>query len=275
MSFRKVATTILNVILSITCVLFALVTALSIRSKLNNIPPIIFGKSHFQIVSSSMEASGFKVGDVVIVKLTNPKDIKIGDNIVFYQTFSNNNNLSIITSNSSTTNFNFPQYFGIGLSSLESAGKNGFDLWFHRVNNIYIDENNKLWFETYGTSNTDQAGEKILDNSPTSEDYVVGVYQRKSNLLTFIYGLNLDPLFVALCACALLLLVLGLNLLEYIDCYLLYKKLIERKISIFDPQVKPKKFKNTPIEIKAKILESAEPGELLEYKKKLFDVRYL
>ncbi|MEG0663548.1 MAG: signal peptidase I [Clostridia bacterium] len=79
---KKIFKAISILIYIITAILIIFVGYL-IYMKVTNSIPNLFGNSILRIVSNSMEDE-IMTGDYILVKETNPKDIKIGDVIAFY-----------------------------------------------------------------------------------------------------------------------------------------------------------------------------------------------
>ena len=76
----KVIKTIFNVLITIFVLLFLLVVCLQ---RFSNNQITFLGYRMFSVASSSM-APDYQVGDVLIVKIADPKDIKVGDSVTYY-----------------------------------------------------------------------------------------------------------------------------------------------------------------------------------------------
>ena len=76
----KIIKSIFNVIVTIFVILFLLVVCLQ---RFSNNQITFLGYRMFSVASSSM-APDYQVGDVLIVKITEPEDIKIGDSVTYY-----------------------------------------------------------------------------------------------------------------------------------------------------------------------------------------------
>lgn len=76
----KVIKTIFNVIVTIFVIMFLLVVCLQ---RFSNNQITFMGYRMFSVASSSM-APDYQVGDVLIVKITEPEDIKVGDSVTYY-----------------------------------------------------------------------------------------------------------------------------------------------------------------------------------------------
>ena len=76
----KVLKTIFNIVVTIFVVMFLLVVCLQ---RFSNNQITFLGYRMFSVASSSM-APDYQVGDVLIVKITEPEDIKVGDSVTYY-----------------------------------------------------------------------------------------------------------------------------------------------------------------------------------------------
>lgn len=76
----KIIKTILNVLVTVFVLLFLLVVCLQ---RFSNNQITFLGYRMFSVASSSM-APDYQVGDVLIVKITEPEDIKVGDSVTYY-----------------------------------------------------------------------------------------------------------------------------------------------------------------------------------------------
>ena len=76
----KIIKTIFNVAITIFVLLFLLIVCLQ---RFSNNQITFLGYRMFSVASSSM-APDYQVGDVLIVKITEPEDIKVGDSVTYY-----------------------------------------------------------------------------------------------------------------------------------------------------------------------------------------------
>jgi signal peptidase len=76
----KVLKTIFNIVVTVFVVMFLLVVCLQ---RFSNNQITFLGYRMFSVASSSM-APDYQVGDVLIVKITDPEDIKVGDSVTYY-----------------------------------------------------------------------------------------------------------------------------------------------------------------------------------------------
>ena len=85
----KVIKTIFNVLITMFVLLFLLVVCLQ---RFSNNQITFLGYRMFSVASSSM-APDYQVGDVLIVKITEPEDIKVGDEVYSYNEETNKKEL--------------------------------------------------------------------------------------------------------------------------------------------------------------------------------------
>lgn len=172
---------ILNVVLDIVCVFCLLigfvVTFSTINTSMHGYLPNFIGYSNMVISSSSMEASGYYVGDIVIVHSVDVKTLDVGDKIVFYQyspsyVFADTSSFKMIESPNvdAKQTLTVPQLFGFQSKEKQIASQKNSRIIFHHIHSIYEDENGERWFQTYGSSN----GGKV-DSWWINEKYVIGI----------------------------------------------------------------------------------------------------
>lgn len=150
----KIVSKILYQILIIVCVLVA---AVIILQKVSNSNRSIAGYRIFRVITGSMEPE-YDVGEVVISKEVEPKNIKIGDDIVYLGTYGEYNGKIIM----------------------------------HEVVAIDTDENGNLNFHAKGLHSSS------VEDPQIKESQIYGVVKFKSGILTVLYKLatNIYSLFV-------------------------------------------------------------------------------
>ena len=167
----------------------------------SSIVNIICGLFIFFVVlvflTPSMVASGFNVGDNVIVRAVNTDTLKEGDIIAFYYYFPSSVSIDeedsslVDTSNIKNTQYtlSFSNLFGIQNDSIKTAAKSGSSIVFHHIAEVY-ECNGTRWFKTYGSSNVEDWSnpELYYDSWKISEEYVVGIYDN-SAVASFFAGI--------------------------------------------------------------------------------------
>ncbi len=178
---KKTVSILLNVFMIFVIVLCALICFSAIVCRANGTVPSFAGYSILQIASGSMEASGFEVGDSIVVKSVNTDTLRTGDLIAFYvyQESSSSFDESSATKleldpTKTKSNLTLANFFGFQTTELKTASSAGSTLIFHEIVGIYEDSNGERWFQTKGSSNIG------VDNWMINENYVVGVYDNSA-----------------------------------------------------------------------------------------------
>ena len=141
--FSKIFTILSYVLMAILVVIIVM----TLIAKFNNKVPSVLGYSVLRISSGSMETT-LPTGSYIVVKKTDPKDVKVGDIITFYS--------------------DDPTIYGMPNT--------------HRVIGIKTGEDGKLIFQTKGDNNL------IEDKYPPSEDALIGVFQTRLALVSVLSG---------------------------------------------------------------------------------------
>ena len=190
---KKPLQKVISVFLDIFCVIIllcAFVVCFSIiNTTLNGYMPNFAGYSNLVISSGSMEASGFKKGDVFIVHSVDASTLKEGDKIAFYNyppSYANIDSSKFIQINNGNSKTKYSltikQLFGFQTEETKKANNAKSDIIFHHIRAVYKNENGELWFKTYGSSNSED------DTWWINEKYVVGI-QDESKLAKVVVGL--------------------------------------------------------------------------------------
>ena len=147
-----------------------------INATVNGYMPNFAGYSNLIVSSKSMEASGFNVGDVVIVHSVDTDTLNVNDKISFYDYPRSYQNFEVdkcenISNQSNKTKYTltFKQLFGFQTEEIKMANNSNSNIIFHHISAIYQDQNGERWFKTYGSSNGGDDGWWI------NEKYVVGI----------------------------------------------------------------------------------------------------
>lgn len=141
----KIVFKILYQILIIFCVLLIVIIFLQ---KVSNSNKTILGYRIFRVITGSMEPE-YDIGQVVICKETDPEQIKVGDDIVYFGTYGDYNGKIIM----------------------------------HEVTQIDRDENNNLNFHAKGLQSAS------VEDPQIKASQIYGVVKIKSGLLTMLYEL--------------------------------------------------------------------------------------
>ena len=191
---KSLAKKITSVIFDIALIGIALVCGLvcfcNISSRLQNLPPSIGGYMAMQVVSGSMRASGFEIGDSVMIKSVNTDTLKEGDMIAFYvyapsyQNFSKYRSTKIdpTTTGGLKYEVSVKSFLGLQNAEVQIAAKANSRRVFHEIIGVYEDKDGIRWFETKGTSNA------AKDRWWVKETLVIGAYNNSTaaNLMSVV-----------------------------------------------------------------------------------------
>ena len=145
---KKIIKIVLIILYQILVIMALILTAIIVLQKVTNNNQSIGGYKIFRVITGSMEPE-YEVGEVVISKEVNPKDIQIGDDIVY-----------------------------LGRNG-EYAGK----IIMHNVIGIDTDENGNLTFHAKGLHSSS------VEDPQIKEEQIYGVVTYTSSFLTVLYDL--------------------------------------------------------------------------------------
>lgn len=175
---KKAISVTFDVVCVLVAVLCGLVCFCNISCRFQNLPSSIGGYMAMQIVSGSMRASGFEIGDNIMIKSVDTDTLKRGDKIAFYvyspsyKDFRVNKSKEISNSEIGDLEYSvsLTTFFGIQNAEIQEAAKNNSRRVFHEIVGVYEDANGVRWFQTKGTSNT------VKDSWYVKETMVIGAY---------------------------------------------------------------------------------------------------
>lgn len=149
----KIAKKVFNIIGTVLLILLLAVVIVIFNARFTGESPSVFGYHIFRVSSGSMEPK-LLVGDVIVVKETNPEDIKKGDIITYY--------------------------------GKKDDLKDKY-ITHQVIENPVYETNGKYSFTTQGIA------EGTIKDPTVYEDQVVGVYVSKLNFLDKVYSFFLTP----------------------------------------------------------------------------------
>ena len=118
-----------------------------INTTMNGYMPNFFGYSNLVVASKSMVASGYNVGDIVVIHSVDTDTLNVDDKIAFYLYWSSSDQFDessarLINEESKTEySLSFKQVFGFQTKEFDMAEKAKCDKIFHHIRAIYEDEN--------------------------------------------------------------------------------------------------------------------------------------
>lgn len=163
---KSVAQKVFSIIFDVVCFILVIFSALlcfsAINSKIQKTAPSVFGYNNLTISSGSMVASGFEVGDTVIVRSVDTSTLKEGDIIAFYSYKPINSSFDINSCEGvepedigerAYASLTFNNLLGIQSPQIKAAAKAGTSIVFHQIVDVLTDKSGHRFFETKGTSN--------------------------------------------------------------------------------------------------------------------------
>ena len=219
-----------------------------------------------------MVASGFKVGDSLVVKSVDTHTLHVNDKIAFYvydqdyMSFDVNTCIKVNEEDIPETVYttSWGSILGIQSAEIKTAAQNNAKLVFHHIRAIYEDENGVRWFKTYGSSNVSD------DVWFVSEHMVVGKYVDSGIAALFsklIKATNSRFGFLfLLIPVVMLAIIIVIEAMRDVQLAKLELDCIEEKRKITDPIcVKNNVGFRMDSKTKFKVLVQAEPEEINQY----------
>ena len=145
---KKIIKTVLIILYQILVIMALILTMVIVLQRVSANNESIGGYKIFRVITGSMEPE-YEVGEVVISKEVNPKDIKVGDDIVY----------------------------------LGRVGEYSGKIIMHNVVAIDTDENGDLIFHAKGLQSNS------VEDPQIREDQIYGVVTYRSSILTILYDL--------------------------------------------------------------------------------------
>ena len=239
---QKVWSVISTILVSLLIVVSCMLCLTCVIGRVQNVPPSFMGYNYMQIATGSMVASGFDVGDKIVVRAVDPDSLKPGDDIAFY-VYRNNyrefydRTITEITEYAPSTRYAFSPRMLLGLQTAEiqeaANPKLATQIVFHKIVTVYEDELGERWFKTRGTSNP------VNDIWNVNEKMVVGIYDTGTggqiiggilNFITSTWGL----LIVLLLPLVLLAIMLLKDLFNRARFAVLEYDIVEEKRKLTD-----------------------------------------
>ena len=145
---KKIIKTVLIILYQILVIMALILTMVIVLQRISANNQSIGGYKIFRVITGSMEPE-YEVGEVIISKEVNPKDIKVGDDIVY----------------------------------LGRVGEYSGKIIMHNVVAIDTDENGDLIFHAKGLQSNS------VEDPQITEDQIYGVVTYRSSILTILYDL--------------------------------------------------------------------------------------
>lgn len=196
----------------------------------------VFGISVVKVLSQSMVAAGYDVGDVVILKSTDAKKIEVGDIIAFYN-YRDPSDPSKSKLGSPIDTNNPPEVESdqrvCGTTNVNDAIKSEAMIVFHRIVAVYQASDGTRFFETKGDSNG------YIDSTLIREDFVVGVDAGMPkwilNVFSFCFSTK-GIVFLVIVPLGILIFFQLLEIFELISALMLEKKVLTLEVPFDSPE---------------------------------------
>lgn len=259
--FEKVMSLIVSLCCCFAVIVCAVVCVATLNCKMNNVVSSVAGYSAVTIApTGSMTNSGFEAWQIVLVKKVNPRALKgdqvdengnvtvRGDIIAYYRYLDSRkqdiNSLPVYTSamasqEEESVSLSMSEFFGGQNTTIMNAGKSNCAMVFHHIKEIREDENGKLFFKTYGSSNLDYYGNISPDPYWISEDVLVGKYYEDGNpILLSVFQIFASSAGIIILICIPLLVMMFfvvLDILRGLSLAMLEDSVLKGKLSLTDP----------------------------------------
>lgn len=195
--------------------------------------PSIFGLSLVQITSGSMKKDDFQIKDTVFVTKVDTDSLRPGENetgdiIAFY--YYNTKDDASKTGKTLIDNFYDLPFqdsddidFYEGRITMKEIHEKKARVYFHRVINVYMDEDGIRYFETKGSSNGS------ADTYLIREDQVVGKYLNTPrwirDVLKF-FNSSMGMIITVVAPLSILILFQSLSIIEQVNNIMLERKIL-------------------------------------------------
>ncbi|MDD4816137.1 MAG: hypothetical protein PHQ62_03275 [Clostridia bacterium] len=207
--------------------------------------PSILGVSMVSISSGSMVDAGFEIKDIVILIKKDPASLRTGDIIGFYNykdsadAGKTTSTLTLLQSYDRveriSTEYDIEVYNSLKneeklttRKSVDEVSANGSP-YFHRIINIFVDEEGILFFQTQGESALNPSPDPNLICS----DYVVGSYFYTPTWLRTVFEFVATPtgmISVVVVPLSILILFMLFSIIEQVSKIIIEKKVLTRLI---------------------------------------------
>lgn len=275
---KKTFYTVLGIvgdIIFIPIMILALIVCMVVfMDRRQNEVPSFFGVSVVRVLSGSMKASGFNIGDNVLVKNVAVDEIWEGDIIAFYSKYDKvDNDLAMYNKltrlNSINDEITISNVEIDGRSTVQDAQEQKCKVVFHEVKEVWVDQNGTRFFRTKGSSNGD------FDANRIREDFVIGKYINTPVAFRNAIKWIASPMGMIVLVClplGILIILQSLSLIEQINFIVIEKKLLSGQMHWSDKEAQ-RLIKSGEMEEIAKIIYLGNIKE--EERESLYDALWL
>ena len=212
-------------------ILLAVITSFSMfNAKMENKVYMLAGHSFVKVLSGSMRADGFEVGDNVLIRRADTDNLRPGDIIAFY--YYQDSSVDDPLHKAEITDFDNLPYEDCDeidydiRKSREDAEEAKTKIYFHTIQKVYMSPDGIRFFETKGSSNAN------ADIFKTREDFVVGRYIYTPKFVRGMFSFfssTIGMIILVIVPLTILICMQMLSLLEQVSILMLEKKVLQRQ----------------------------------------------
>lgn len=211
-------------------ILAIIISGVMMVTRIENRAVPIFGFTFVRVLSGSMTAGGYNVGDVVILRDIDKKKLDVGDVIAFYRFQDNfDPTRSQLVKVEDISNPPTPSSDAdvCGTKTKQDAIKAEASIIFHRIIGVYQASDGTRFFETKGDSNSSSDGILIREEFVIGRD--IGTPKWILKVFAFCFS-SKGIIFLVIIPLGILIFVQLLEIFELIFALMIEKKVIALEV---------------------------------------------
>lgn len=211
-------------------ILAIIISGVMMVTRIENRAVPIFGFTFVRVLSGSMTAGGYNVGDVVILRDIDKKELDVGDVIAFYRFQDNfDPTRSQLVKVEDISNPPTPSSDAdvCGTKTKQDAIKAEASIIFHRIIGVYQASDGTRFFETKGDSNSSSDGILIREEFVIGRD--IGTPKWILKVFAFCFS-SKGIIFLVIIPLGILIFVQLLEIFELIFALMIEKKVIALEV---------------------------------------------
>ncbi len=291
-TFEKIVSGIVSIFCAFVVLVCAVVCIATLNCKMQNMVSSVGGYSAVTIApTGSMRNSGFEAWDIVLVKKVNARSligdqyneegelIRRGDIIAYYRYYdtaksSKCPSMDLYTSamasgEKESVSLSLKEFFGSQNETITKAAQRDSKMVFHHIKEVRQDEDGKLYFRTYGSSNLTDDGKILEDGYWISEDVIIGKYYEEGNpILLSVFQIFASQAGIITLICipmVVLFLMVLLDVMKGLELANIEDKVLKGKLHLTDPVCIVNNIGfNMSKQTKFKVLAQLTPQERIE-----------
>lgn len=230
-TMHKILGIVTDILLYPVLILAIVVSGIVLTTRSTNQVIPIFGISFVRVLSGSMVAGGYDIGDVVILNTVDATDIKIGDVIAFYR-YSDSEDPSRAYLEKIEDFDNPPPILSetrvCGTKTKKDAVDAEATVIFHRVVAVFQAKDGTRFFETKGDSNSSKDGTLVRQDFVVGRD--IGTPEWLLNIFAFCFSTK-GMLYLVIIPLGILIFVQLLEIFELIFALMVERDVLSLKIA--------------------------------------------